>query len=117
MYAVFQIGSKQYRVTEGQIINIEKITINVGNQVEFNEILLIKHNDHLQIGYPFVKEGKVVAEIIEQNIDRKIKIIKFRRRKHFRKCQGHRQCFTTIKITSINSYHLNNQEIRNKHGT
>ncbi|WHL24998.1 MAG: 50S ribosomal protein L21 [Candidatus Blochmannia vicinus] len=117
MYAVFQIGSKQYCVTEGQIINVEKIGINVGNQVEFNQILLIKRNDRVQIGYPFVKEGKIIAEIVEQNIDRKIEIIKFRRRKHFRKFQGHRQCFTKIKITSINSYNLKNKDIRNKNGT
>ncbi|WP_331828454.1 50S ribosomal protein L21 [Candidatus Blochmannia sp. SNP] len=109
MYAVFKIGSKQYRVTEGQMINVERIGINVGNQIEFNQILLIKRNDYLQIGCPFVKEGKVIAEIVEQNINRKIEIIKFRRRKHFRKFQGHRQCFTKIKITSINGYNLNDQ--------
>ncbi|URJ30646.1 50S ribosomal protein L21 [Candidatus Blochmannia vicinus (nom. nud.)] len=117
MYAVFQIGGKQYRVTEGQIINVERIGVNIGNQVEFNQILLLKCNDCLQIGYPFIKEGKVIAEIVEQNVNRKIEIIKFRRRKHFRKFQGHRQCFTKIKIKSINSYNLNNQEIRNKNGT
>ncbi|AAZ40738.1 50S ribosomal subunit protein L21 [Candidatus Blochmanniella pennsylvanica str. BPEN] len=105
MYAVFQTGSKQYRVVEGQVIHIERIDLEVGNQVEFNQILLIDSNECLHIGSPFIKKGRIIAEIIAQSLNQKIKIIKFRRRKHFRKFQGHRQCFTTIKIVSIKHKH------------
>ncbi|URJ29341.1 50S ribosomal protein L21 [Blochmannia endosymbiont of Camponotus modoc] len=107
MYAVFQTGSKQYRVVEGQVIHIERLDIDVGNHVEFNQILLIESNECLHIGSPFIKNGQIVAEIIAQSLNQKIKIIKFRRRKHFRKFQGHRQCFTTIKIISINIINCN----------
>ncbi|URJ23141.1 50S ribosomal protein L21 [Blochmannia endosymbiont of Camponotus sp. C-003] len=107
MYAVFQTGGKQYRVVEGQLIHIEQIGIDIGNQVEFNQILLIECDDYLQIGSPFVKNGQIIAEIVAHSLNQKIKIIKFRRRKHFRKFQGHRQCFTTIKIISISNCNPN----------
>ncbi|WP_159714845.1 50S ribosomal protein L21 [Blochmannia endosymbiont of Camponotus nipponensis] len=108
MYAVFQIGSKQYRVNEGQVIHVERLDIDVGDQVMFSQILLIKDEEYLLIGDPFIKKGQIIAKITAQSLDRKIEIIKFRRRKHFRKFQGHRQCFTTIQIISINGYNLNN---------
>lgn len=101
MYAVFQIGSKQYRVITNQVICIERLDANIGDQVKFDQILVIKNNDFLQIGDPFIKNGIIIAEIVTHDLAKKIEIVKFHRRKHFRKRQGHRQYFTKIKIVSI----------------
>ncbi|ADV33502.1 50S ribosomal protein L21 [Candidatus Blochmanniella vafra str. BVAF] len=103
MYAVFQIGSKQYYVCAGEIIYIDRMIANIGSRIEFNQVLFIKDNDCIQIGNPFINSGKVVAQIICHDRCKKIKIIKFRRRKHFRKSQGHRQHITKIKILNIQS--------------
>ncbi|QOI10763.1 50S ribosomal protein L21 [Blochmannia endosymbiont of Colobopsis nipponica] len=101
MYAVFKNGGKQYQVTENQILKVEKLNIEIGKIIEFNTIMIIVNNKIVQIGHPFIKEKKITAKIISHNKDKKIKIIKFKRRKHFRKTQGHRQWFTTIKIINI----------------
>lgn len=102
MYAVFRIGSKQYRVFEGQVIDIERVNYNIGEKIEFDQVLFIKdHDDYIRIGNPFVIDVKIIAKVLIHNLTKKIKIIKFRRRKHFSRSQGHRQCFTKIKIMSI----------------
>lgn len=101
MYAVFQTGGKQYRVIKNQIVYIERLSVDIGDQVKFDQILIIKDNNFLQIGDPFIKNKVVIAKIIAHGLCKKIEIVKFRRRKHFRKCQGHRQHFTKIKIISI----------------
>lgn len=103
MYAVFQIGNRQYRVITGQIICIERININIGERLELNQVLFIKKKDSIQIGNPFIKTGRVIAKVLEHFFDKKIEIIKFRRRKHFRKFQGHRQYITKIRIVTIGS--------------
>lgn len=102
MYAVFQTGGKQYRVVEKQIIFVEQLEVGIGDEIKFHQILMIRNSDVLQIGNPFVKDGIITAEVIAHSLSKKIEIVKFRRRKHFRKRQGHRQCFTQIKIISIN---------------
>ncbi|QJC35061.1 50S ribosomal protein L21 [Enterobacteriaceae endosymbiont of Donacia piscatrix] len=101
MYAIFDNYGKQYKVIEGQIIKLEKIQGVIGNKIEFNNVLLISNKNKLNIGNPIVPGGKVIAEIISHGKNKKIKIIKFRRRKHYRKIQGHRQLFTNIKIIKI----------------
>ncbi|URJ25178.1 50S ribosomal protein L21 [Candidatus Blochmannia ocreatus (nom. nud.)] len=104
MYAVFQTGSKQYRVSVGEVINIELLNnSNIGDQIEFDRVLLIKGDNFIHIGNPLVKTGQITAKIIEVGLYKKISIVKFRRRKHSRKCLGHRQRFTKIKILSINN--------------
>ena len=90
MYAVFQSGGKQHRVSEGQTVRLEKLDIATGETVEFAEVLMIANGEEVKIGVPFVDGGKV-------------KIVKFRRRKHYRKQQGHRQWFTDVKITGISA--------------
>ncbi|MCR3755846.1 MAG: 50S ribosomal subunit protein L21 [Sodalis sp. Psp] len=103
MYAVFRSGSKQHRVSEGQIVRLEKLDIVTGKTIEFKQVMLISSGDDIQIGSPFVNDRKIVAEIISHGRDDKIMIVKFHRRKHFRKHQGHRQWFTDVKITSISA--------------
>lgn len=104
MYAIIRTGGKQYWVTEGQTLNIEKLSEKIGAFVKFNDILLIliKEGHELHIGSPQLKGAQVVAEIIDQGRVSKINIIKFKRRKHHIKRMGHRQDFTTIKVTGIN---------------
>lgn len=101
MYAVVQTGGKQYKVTEGLTLRFEKIEKGVGETVELDKVLMVSTGEKLKIGKPFVEGAKVVAEVIEQARDKKISIIKMRRRKHHMKRQGHRQYYTALKIKSI----------------
>ncbi|WP_216782387.1 50S ribosomal protein L21 [Candidatus Profftia tarda] len=101
MYAVFLSGSKQHRVRESQTIRVEKLNIAMGETIQFNEILMVSNGDTVKIGCPFVPGCQVEAKIIAHGRAQKISIIKFRRRKHYRKQQGHRQWFTDVKITAI----------------
>lgn len=102
MYAVFQTGNKQYLVVQDQVIYVERLYVSIGDQVNFDRILIIKGDDFLKIGTPFVVGSMVTAQILTHGLSKKIEIVKFRRRKHFRKHQGHRQNFTKLRILSIN---------------
>ncbi|SES66809.1 50S ribosomal protein L21 [Thalassotalea agarivorans] len=102
MYAVFQSGGKQHRVTEGQTVRLEKLELEVGATVEFDNVLMIANGDDVNVGAPYINGGKVTAEVVSQGRGEKVKIVKFRRRKHSRKQMGHRQWFTEVKITGIN---------------
>lgn len=101
MYAVFQSGAKQHRVSEGQTVRLEKLDIATGEVIQFEQILIIANNENIKIGAPFVDGGKINAKVVAHGRNEKIKIVKFRRRKHCRKQQGHRQWFTDVKITNI----------------
>ncbi len=101
MYAVIKTGGKQYRVAEGQILRVEKIEAEQGATVNFDEVLLVGSEQGTTIGTPLIAGAKVSAEVRQQGRARKIEIVKFRRRKHYRKHQGHRQHFTELKITAI----------------
>jgi large subunit ribosomal protein L21 len=103
MYAVIKSGGKQYRVQEGQTLKLEKLELPTGETIEFDEVLLVADGDDVKIGAPLVNGAKVVAEIIDHGRGDKIKIIKFRRRKHSMTRQGHRQWFTEVKITGISA--------------
>ncbi|MGF6559877.1 50S ribosomal protein L21 [Erwinia aphidicola] len=103
MYAVFQSGGKQHRVSEGQTVRLEKLDIATGEVVEFDQVLMIANGEDVQIGAPLVSGGLIKAEIVAHGRGDKIKIVKFRRRKHYRKQQGHRQWFTDVKITGISA--------------
>lgn len=102
MYAVFQSGGKQHRVTEGQTVRLEKIELEVGSSVDFDNVLMIADGENINVGAPYISGGKVTAEVVSQGRADKVKIVKFKRRKHSRKQAGHRQWFTEVKITSIN---------------
>ncbi len=101
MYAVIATGGKQYRVEEGQVINLEKLDGEVGKAVNFDKILMIVDDNKVNVGKPYIEGAAVSAEVIEHGRAKKVTILKFRRRKHHMKRQGHRQSFTTVKITSI----------------
>ncbi|AXY43086.1 50S ribosomal protein L21 [Halomonas alkalicola] len=103
MYAVIKSGGKQYRVQEGQTLKLEKIEVPTGESVDFDEVLLVADGDDVKIGAPLVEGAKVSAEIVSHGRGDKVTIIKFRRRKHHMKRQGHRQWFTEVKITGISA--------------
>jgi len=101
MYAVIASGGKQYRVTPGQEVSLEKLEPEAGQTIEFDKVLLVADGDNINIGAPYLDNAKVAAEVVEHGRGKKIKIIKFKRRKHHMKHQGHRQDFTKVKITDI----------------
>ncbi|NWN83412.1 MAG: 50S ribosomal protein L21 [Halomonas sp.] len=103
MYAVIKSGGKQYRVQEGQTLKLEKIEIPTGESIDFDEVLLVGSDDEVKVGAPLVDGAKVSAEIVAHGRGDKVNIIKFRRRKHSMKRQGHRQWFTEVKITGISA--------------
>ncbi|MDA3877885.1 MAG: 50S ribosomal protein L21 [Halothiobacillus sp.] len=102
MYAVVVTGGKQYRVEQGEWLRVEKLEGEEGSVVSLDRVLMIADGDSIKVGAPALDGATVTAEIIGQGRGKKIDIIKFRRRKHSRKHQGHRQSYTEIKITSIN---------------
>ena len=101
MYAVIAAGGKQHRVEEGEVLRLEKIEVATGEKVDFDEVLLVADGDKINIGQPLVKGAKVMAEVVSHGRADKVTIIKFRRRKHSMKRQGHRQWYTEVKITGI----------------
>jgi large subunit ribosomal protein L21 len=103
MYAVIQTGGKQYRVQEGTYLKIEKLELGTGDSIEFDKVLMVQSDSDIKIGTPYVVGGKVTATVLSQGRHDKIRIIKFRRRKHHMKHQGHRQYYTEIKITGISA--------------
>ncbi|MGB0359833.1 MAG: 50S ribosomal protein L21 [Endozoicomonas sp.] len=101
MYAVIKTGGKQYRVTEGEFLKVEKLDVAAGESLDISDVLLIANGEELKVGAPLLEGAKVTAEVLNHGRGPKIKIIKFKRRKHHRKQMGHRQWFTELKITSI----------------
>jgi large subunit ribosomal protein L21 len=103
MYAVFKTGGKQYRATTGDIIKVEKIEAEKGATVELDQVLMVGEGVDVKVGAPYLDGGKVTATVVDHGRREKIKIIKFKRRKHHRKQMGHRQYFTQIEITGIDA--------------
>ena len=103
MYAVFETGGKQYRVTEGEILKVELLEAETGATIEFDKVLMVKNDAGIKIGTPVVDGGKVTATVESHGRGKKVEIIKFRRRKHHMKRQGHRQYYTELKITGISA--------------
>ncbi|MDR9438971.1 MULTISPECIES: 50S ribosomal protein L21 [Halomonas] len=103
MYAVIKSGGKQYRVQEGQTLKLEKLEVPTGDTIEFDEVLLVGNDEDVTVGAPLVDGAKVAAEVVSHGRGDKVTIIKFRRRKHSMKRQGHRQWFTEVKITGISA--------------
>jgi large subunit ribosomal protein L21 len=101
MYAVIKTGAKQHKVTEGDVLSIEKLEGEKGAEVVFNEVLMIADNENVKVGKPFVDGAKVVGEIISQKKGPKIHVFHMIRRKGFKKKTGHRQKLTSMKITKI----------------
>lgn len=103
MYAVIATGGKQYKVSKGDVLRVEKLGVEPGEDVSFDKVLLVADGDNINIGAPYVNGGNVSAKVQANGRGKKVDIIKFHRRKHHRKQMGHRQDFTEIEITDINA--------------
>ena len=101
MYAVVSTGGKQYKVREGETLSVEKLPGEVGSQVSFDQVLMFSDDENITVGKPVIENAVVSAHIIEQGKARKILVFKYKRRKRYRRTQGHRQAFTKVKIDSI----------------
>lgn len=101
MYAIIKTGGKQYRVNEGDVISVEKLAVDSGEAVVFDEVLVVSKNGELQIGAPVVNGAKVEGTVIQQGKEKKVVVFKYKPKKDFRKKQGHRQPFTRVMIDKI----------------
>jgi large subunit ribosomal protein L21 len=103
MYAVIKTGGKQYRVAEGDVLRVEKLSAEEGAAVDFGQVLMVANGDDVKIGAPELDGGKVSATVVRHGQGDKVIGVKFRRRKNYRRTFGHRQQFTEIKITGISA--------------
>lgn len=101
MYAIIKTGGKQYRVQVGDTLKIEQLTAQVGETIAFSDILMIGNGEETIYGTPFLTQASVQATVTAHGRHKKIKILKFRRRKHHMKHMGHRQNYTQIEVTAI----------------
>ncbi len=102
-YAVIKTGGKQYRVAEGDIVEVEKIVANEGDSVELDQVMMVVNDGNVTVGAPFIEGAKVTAKVCAHGRGDKVRIIKFRRRKHYRRQAGHRQHFTQLEVTGISA--------------
>ncbi len=103
MYAVFRTGGKQYRASKGDKIRVERLDVEEGAAVEFDEVLLVGEGANVQLGSPLLAGGKVKAKVTSQGRAKKIVVLKFRRRTNYKRVKGHRQHYTEVEITSISA--------------
>ena len=103
MYAVIKTGGRQYRVMQGEVLRVEKLEAEVGAAVKFDQVLLIGEGEGITVGTPLVAGASVAATVKAQGRGDKVRIIKFRRRKHHMKQMGHRQYYTEVEITGISA--------------
>lgn len=101
MYAVFETGGKQYRVSEGDVLRVEKLPAEEGSEVQFETVLLVGDGEGTRVGRPYVEGGSVSALIRSHGRGEKIDVIKFKRRARYRRRQGHRQAYTELEIKGI----------------
>lgn len=101
MYAVFKTGGKQYRAAPGDVVRVEKLDAENGASVELSEVLMVADGGDIRVGSPTIDGGRITAEVVGHGRGDKVRIIKFRRRKHHMKRMGHRQHYTELKITGI----------------
>jgi len=103
VFAVFSSGGKQHRVTEGEVVKIEMLKAEPGEEVVFDQVLMVADGDDVSVGAPYVEGGKVTAEVLRHDRHKKIRVLKFKRRKDYLRRQGHRQYFTELKIKAISA--------------
>ena len=102
MFAVFESGGKQHRGVEGEVVRLERLEGEPGDNIVFDRVLMIAEGDDIAIGEPLVEGGSVTGEVVSQGRGKKITVIKFKRRKNYLRKKGHRQAFTDVRITAIN---------------
>lgn len=103
MYAVIATGGKQYRVSEGTVVRVEKLAADAGATVEFDKVLVVGEGADVAVGAPYVSGARVTATVQAHGKGDKVRIVKFRRRKHYLRQKGHRQLYTEIKVTGISA--------------
>jgi large subunit ribosomal protein L21 len=103
MYAVIQTGGKQYRVAEGDTLRVELLSVEAGADIELDKVLMVADGDQVKVGSPYLADGKVAAKVIAHGRGEKVRIVKFRRRKHHLKRAGHRQSYTELTVTGISA--------------
>lgn len=101
MFAVIESGGKQHKVKEGDVVRLEKLDAEPGSEVTFDRVLVVSEGEAIEVGAPYLMGKTVIGEVVAQTRGEKIKIVKFRRRKHSRTTNGHRQYYTEVKITGI----------------
>lgn len=101
MYAIIQTGGKQYRVSEGDVLSIEKLTAAEGEEVVFDQVLTVVSDSDIKIGKPVVEGAKVTAKVVEHGKGKKILVFKYKAKSNYRKRQGHRQPYTKVEISKI----------------
>jgi large subunit ribosomal protein L21 len=101
MYAIIETGGKQYKVTKGEILNVDKLNQDIGAMVELDKVLLISDSDKVTVGNPVIKNAKVILEVVKTAKGKKVVVFKYKRKKGYRKTKGHRQQYTTVKVTDI----------------
>lgn len=101
MYAVIFCGGKQYKVSEGDFLSVELLNAEEGSTVELDQVLLVSDGTNVKVGTPYLEGAKVSAKVVGTSKGEKVKIVKFRRRKHHQKVTGHRQHYTDLQITGI----------------
>ncbi len=102
MYAVIETGGKQHKVTEGEVLKIDKLPAEPGAEVVFDKVMMVKTDgDAAKIGAPYLENASVKAEVLEQGKHKKIIVFKYKRKKNYQRKQGHRQKYTAVRITSI----------------
>jgi len=107
MYAVIESGGKQYRVQLKQKLQVDRLLKEKGDSVAFDRVLLCGSGRDIKVGSPYLVDGKVIARVLFHGRHKKIKVLKFKRRKNYKKSLGHRQWFTAIEITAIGSHRVN----------
>ena len=103
MYAVIKTGGKQYKVTEGDVLKVEKLNAEVNTTVELTEVLLVANGDNVKVGTPVVAGAKVVVEVLSQGKGPKVVNFKYKPKKASHRKKGHRQLFTEVKVVSVNA--------------
>ena len=101
MYAVIESGGKQHKVSEGEILRVEKIDAEIGAEIKLDKVMLVQTDDKTMIGSPYVDNASVTAEVVEQGKSKKIIIFKYKRKKNYQRKKGHRQQYTALKIKAI----------------
>ena len=103
MYAVIKTGGKQYKVVAGEKLKVEQIPADIGSELTIDQVLALGEGESIKFGAPLVEGATVLVKVVSQGCHDKVRIFKMRRRKHYRKSQGHRQNFTEIEISAVNA--------------
>jgi large subunit ribosomal protein L21 len=101
VYAIIKTGGKQYRVKPGDVVRVERLDGEIGSRVTLGDVLLVAGEGEPRVGSPLVAGVSVVGTVVEQDRDAKVRVFKYKKRKHYRRTRGHRQSFTAVRIDSV----------------